>query len=177
MRALADRIDRINRHIGRAVAWLVLAMVVLELLVVIGRHVFGAGSILAQESIVYMHGAVFMLAAAWTLSLNGHVRVDIFYREASPKTRAMIDLGGAILFLLPVALLLLWASLPYVAAAWVVLEGSRETSGIPGVFLLKTVIPVFALQIGLQGLVLAVGAVDVLTGRAPATPAAGDPGL
>jgi TRAP-type mannitol/chloroaromatic compound transport system permease small subunit len=72
--------------------------------------------------------------------------------------------------LLPVAALLLWVSLPYVADAWAVLERSRETSGIPAVFLLKTLIPVFALQIGLQGLALAVRAADVLAGRALSVP-------
>jgi TRAP-type mannitol/chloroaromatic compound transport system permease small subunit len=138
--------------------------------VVIGRYVFGVGSILAQEAIVYMHAGLFMLAAAWTLSRNGHVRVDIFYREAPARARAWIDLAGSIVLLLPVAALLLWVSLPYVADAWAVLERSRETSGIPAVFLLKTLIPVFALQIGLQGLALAVRAADVLAGRALSVP-------
>ena len=92
-----------------------------------------------------------MLAAGYTLYNDGHVRVDIFYREASAKYKATIDLIGTLLFLWPVCVLIIYVSWPYVASSWSVLEGSRETSGIPGVFLLKTVIPIFAVIVILQG--------------------------
>src|SRR5207237_8650510 len=104
-----------------------------------------------QESILYAHAALFLLAAAWTLKEDGHVRVDVFYAGASPRTKALVDLAGALLLLLPFCVAVIWFSLPYVARAWAILERSRETSGLPLVFLLKTLIPLFAVMLALQG--------------------------
>jgi len=177
MLELIDRIDRTNRAIGRGAAWLALAIVILQITVVLGRYVFGLGSIKLQEAIVYLHATLFMLAAAYTLAVDGHVRVDIFYRDASPPRRAFVDLFGAVFFLIPVAVLTIVVAWPYVAQSWAVLERSREASGLPAVFLLKTLIPVFAIQVGLQGVVVAVRSAQVLrqgTGKPPpARPVAG----
>ena len=162
MMGLAARIDRLNGAIGRAVAWLALAVVLLQFSVVLLRYVFGAGSIWLSESIIYGHAAMLMLAAAWTLQEGGHVRVDVFYADASPRTKAWIELAGAVLLLLPFMAVLLSFSLPYVARSWMILERSRETSGIPAVFLLKTLIPLFAVMMALQGLAQAIRAWDVL---------------
>jgi TRAP-type mannitol/chloroaromatic compound transport system permease small subunit len=90
------------------------------------------------------------------------VRVDIFYAEASTRTRAFIDFVGAILLLLPFMLVLLWLSVPYAARSWAILEHSQETSGLPLVFVLKTLIPVFAVLMALQGLAQAIRAAAVL---------------
>src|SRR5262249_56676670 len=129
--------------------------------------VLGVGSIWLGEAIVYAHATLFMAAAAWTLQRGGHVRVDIFYADAAPRTRAIVDLVGALLLLLPFVGVLAWFSLPYVARSWAILERSREASGLPLVFLLKTLIPLFALLLGLQGLAQAARAVLTLTGGAP----------
>src|SRR5712692_4607981 len=133
---LAQRIDRLSAAVGRGAAWCLLFMVLAKFAVVLMRYVLGVGSIWLQESILYAHAALFMLAAAWTLSVDGHVRVDIFYADASPRTKAVIDLVGALVLLLPFATVVLILSSPYVARAWATLEGSRETSGLPAVFLL-----------------------------------------
>ncbi len=85
MIAFADFIDRLNSMIGRAAAWLCLAVVTIQFAVVVLRYLFGIGSIWLQESIVYSHAALFLLAAAWTLKNDGHVRVDIFYSSASRR--------------------------------------------------------------------------------------------
>src|ERR1700759_3940568 len=103
-----------------------------------------------------------MLAAAWTLREGGHLRGAVFYADAAPRTRALIDLGGALLLLLPFMLVLLWFSTPYVARSWAILETSRETSGIPAVFVLKTLIPLFALMMALQGIAQAIRSFGVL---------------
>jgi TRAP-type mannitol/chloroaromatic compound transport system permease small subunit len=150
--AIADRIDQVNTAIGHAVTWCLLAMVIAQVAVVLMRYVLGLGSIWLQESIIYAHAALFMLAAAWTLRQGGHVRVDIFYAAASPQRKALVDLFGAILLLLPFVGVLIALSMPYVARSWVILERSRETSGLPLVFLLKTLIPAFALLLGLQAI-------------------------
>jgi len=161
---LADRIDRLNAAIGRTAAWACLFVVAVQFIVVVMRYAFGAGSIWLSESIVYAHAALFMLAAAWTLRENGHVRVDVFYADASPRRKALIDLIGALLLLLPFMLLLLFFAIPYVARSWAIFESSRETSGIPGVFLLKTLIPLFAVLMALQGVSQAIRAADILSG-------------
>jgi TRAP-type mannitol/chloroaromatic compound transport system permease small subunit len=161
---LADRIDRLSAAVGRAVMWCLLFMLLAGFAVVLMRYVLGVGSVWLRESIIYAHAAVFMLASAWTLAVDGHVRVDIFYADASPRAKALVDLLGALLLLMPFALVLLILSSPYVARSWALLEGSRETSGLPAVFLLKTLIPLFAALLGLQGVAQAIRAAVVLAG-------------
>ena len=161
---IADGIDRVIAAIGRAATWCCLAIVLAECAVVVMRYAFGIGSIRLQESVLYAHAALFMLAAAWTLQVDGHVRVDVFYAQASRRTRAVIDLAGTIVFLFPVAIAVVALSMPYVERSWAILEGSRETSGLPFVYLLKTLIPLFALLIGLQGIAQAIRAALVLAG-------------
>ena len=162
--SVAQRIDALNENIGKAVAWLALLMVIVQFIVVIMRYVFGIGSIFMQESIIYLHATVFMLGAGYTLLHNGHVRVDIFYREASPRRKAVVDIVGVAIFLIPVCALIWWGSWPYVANSWRVFEGSRETSGIQAVFLLKTVILVFVVLVVLQGISLAIRSLLILAG-------------
>ena len=180
MRNTAERvaggIDRIVAAIGRTAAWCCLYIVIAEFALVVMRYALGIGSIRLQESVLYAHAALFMLAAAWTLQVDGHVRVDIFYAQASPRRRAVIDLVGAIVFLFPVAIAVAVLSLPYVERSWAILEGSRETSGLPFVYLLKTLIPLFALLLALQGLSQAIRAGLLLTTASSSSSAqAGDP--
>ena len=162
---LADRIDRLTTAIGRAVAWLALVVVLLQFALVVARYQFGLGSIWMTETVIYAHATLFMLAAAWTLKAGGHVRVDIFYSEASPRTRARIDLVGALLLLLPFALVLIWLSVPYAARSWAILERSHESSGLPIVYALKTLIPLFAVLMALQGVAQAIRAFAALRVR------------
>jgi TRAP-type mannitol/chloroaromatic compound transport system permease small subunit len=160
---VAGAIDRAIAAIGRAATWCCLYVVVVEFAVVVMRYAFGIGSIKLQESAVYAHAGIFMLAAAWTLQVGGHVRVDIFYAPAKPRTRALIDLIGAVVFLLPFAAVLVLLSVPYVERSWAIFERSREASGLPFVYLLKALIPLFALLIGLQGVVQAIRTALVLS--------------
>ena len=149
---LAVCLDRMSEATGRAIAWLTLGTVLITFTVVILRYAFQSGSIALQELVSYLHATVFMLGAAYTLKHDAHVRVDIFYRGFSPRTRAWIDLAGSVLLLLPVCLFILLASRDYVADAWSVMEGSGEAGGLDAVFLLKTAIPVMAGLLLLQGL-------------------------
>ncbi len=173
--ALARAIDAVNEAIGRAVSWLAVGMVAVQFTLVVMRYVFGLASIAMQESVIYMHGLLFMLAAGYTLLHDGHVRVDIFYRDASRRRKAAIDLAGVFLFLIPACLLIGYVAWPYVGQSWAVLEGSRETSGIPGVFLFKTAILVFVALTIAQGLAMAARAALLLMG-APPPPPGGVPG-
>lgn len=162
MLAVADLIDRANAAIGRLAAWAALLVVLVQFAVVVMRYVFGTGSIWLTEAVVYGHATLIMLAAAWTLHAGGHVRVDVFYEEFAPRTRAAIELAGALLLLLPFMLVVLWFAWPYVARSWAILERSREASGLPFVFLLKTLIPLFAITMALQGGSQAIRAVHAL---------------
>jgi TRAP-type mannitol/chloroaromatic compound transport system permease small subunit len=159
---IADGIDRATAAIGRAAAWCCLYLVLAEIAVVVMRYLLAIGSIRLQESVLYAHAALFMLAAAWTLRIDGHVRVDVFYGQAAPRTRALIDLFGTVVFLFPVVIAVGLLSVPYVARSWAILEGSRETSGLPFVYLLKTLIPLFAVLLGFQGIAQAIRAALVL---------------
>ena len=163
--ALADLLERVVRRAGKIVAWLIIVMALVQFAVVILRYVFGVNFIFMQESITYMHGAVFLLAGGYALLTDDHVRIDIFYRTASLKRRALVDFLGTYLLLFPVCLLILWTSTEYVGGAWAVREGSTEQSGIQGVFLLKTLIPAFAVLMILAGFVLAARAGEVLRGE------------
>jgi TRAP-type mannitol/chloroaromatic compound transport system permease small subunit len=164
MMKLADSIDRMTATIGRAAAWLVLFVVLLEFALVVARYLFSLGSIWASEAVIYAHAALFLLAAAWTLQIGGHVRVDIFYADAKPRTKAWVDLIGALIFLLPFALVLLWLAVPYASRSWAILERSQEASGLPLVFALKTLIAVFALLLALQGVAQVIRSLAMLRG-------------
>src|ERR1044072_3391288 len=111
--SLAAAIDRLNMAIGRAASGCVLAIVLIGFAVVLLRYVLGLGSIWLQESILYAHAALFLLAAAWTLKDGGHVRVDVFYASASPRVKAWVDLIGVLLVLLPFCATSLWLSLSF----------------------------------------------------------------
>jgi TRAP-type mannitol/chloroaromatic compound transport system permease small subunit len=167
MNRIIERIDRLNDLIGRGIAWLTLAMVLVTFLVVILRYVFSIGWIAMQESVVYLHGLVFMLGAAYTLKQNGHVRVDIFYEKLSPRGRAWVDLFGAVLLLVPFCIFVVYVSWNYVALSWSLAEGSREAGGLPGVFLLKTLIPVMSILVMLQGIAQALRSILILRGKTP----------
>ncbi len=164
MKFLADTLDNTNRFIGIVVAWLLLAMVLLQFGVVVARYVFQVGDLWAQEAIIYMHGTLFMLGAAYTLAEDGHVRVDIFYRSASARYKAVVNLLGSVVLLIPVALTITIGSWGYVERSWSIRESSMEVSGIPGVFLLKTAIPIFGILIAAQGVVMVLRSILTLKG-------------
>ena len=159
---LANGIDWLNDRIGRGIAWVALLMVLVQFTVVIMRYVFAIGFIPMQESIWYMHGILFMVGAGYTLLHDGHVRVDIIYREASVRKKAWVDMLGSIIFLAPICLLTLWLSSSYVINSWRTFEGSTEISGLPLIFLLKTVIWVFAGLLGLQAISTIIHSIETL---------------
>lgn len=168
--SIANGIDRITAAVGRAAAWCCIFIVLAEFAVVVMRYAFGVGWLGLQESVLYAHAALFMLAAAWTLQVGGHVRVDVFYAQAKPRTRALIDLFGALVFLIPFAVVLALVSVPYAARSWALMESSREASGLPIVYLFKSLVPLFAVLLGVQGLAQAIRAAGVLFGPPPYPP-------
>ena len=150
--AVARAVDAVNDRVGRGVAWLTLVMVLVTVLIVVLRYGFEIGFIWMQESVRFMHAAVFLLCAGYTLLWNGHVRVDVFYLRMTPRRRAMVDMFGSALFLIPVCVTIVLFSGDYVLNSWAECEGSLEERGVHAVYLLKTCIWAFAAAMILQGL-------------------------
>ena len=134
------------------ISWLTLLLVALVISVVLFRYFLGIGSIAIQESVSYVHAIIFMLGLAYTLQRGGHVRVDIFYREFSARRKALVDLLGTTLFLLPFCGLIIFSSWDYVVASWSIKETSSETGGIAAVYLLKTLMIIMPATLALQGI-------------------------
>ena len=151
---LAQTIDSVSRTVGNAVAFAAIAMALVTTTVVILRYGFGQGAIAAQESVLYLHGALFMLGAAPTLLTDKHVRVDVFYRNFTDRQKHWVNTIGHTVFTLPFCTLIVFGSWGYVSESWSIMESSPEPGGIPAVFVLKTLIPAMALLLALQAVSL-----------------------
>ncbi len=151
MASLIRYIDRFTELVGHILSWLCLGTMLATVLVVLMRYLFQAGNMAAyQETITYLHATVFMLALGWTFKRNGHVRVDVFYRNYSLRTKAWINSLGILVFLLPFCAFLFFASLDFVALSWSISETSNESGGLPIVYLLKSLIPLMCVFLALQ---------------------------
>jgi TRAP-type mannitol/chloroaromatic compound transport system permease small subunit len=166
LRALVHYIDTFTEHSGRLLAWLVVAMALLTTVIVVMRYGFNVGSMMGQEAVIYMHGSLFMLGSAYALKSGAHVRVDIFYRNFSPRAQAWVNSLGGIVFLMPLCAFIGFSSWNYVSESWIVRETSSQPGGIPAVFLLKSIIPLMAFNLFLQGLAETLrSAISLVTGR------------
>ena len=157
-------IEAVTEWVGGIASWLALILVMTTGLVVLLRYAFQSGSIPLQESLIYINAVLFTLGAAFTLKRDGHVRVDIFYSRLSRRKQASVNLGGTLLFLLPVCGFILWSSWDYVSLSWQIRERSAETSGLPIVYLLKTTILLLAAFLLWQGVAEVLKAVAVIRG-------------
>lgn len=145
-------IDKFTDYTGRLVAWFTLLMVVLSFVIVVLRYGFNVGWIGMQESVIYFHGLVFMLGAAYTLKENGHVRIDIFYQKLSIQKQAIVDLFGTLFLLFPVCIFIFYISADYVLLSWYIMEKSAEAGGLPLVYLSKSFILLLSFTLLLQGI-------------------------
>lgn len=162
--SISDRLDRFSRATGKATSWLTLLMVLITVVIVVMRYAFDSGLIWLQESLTWMHAAVFMLGAAWTLQADEHVRVDIFYRGMSERQRAIVDALGVLFFVFPLCGYIFFEALQYVQRAWEFREVSRDTGGLPypAIPLLKSILLLMPLAVALQGLSLLLRSIDRL---------------
>ena len=152
MLGLVKHIDQFTALSGRLVRWLSLLMVIFTCLVVILRYLFEIPSIALQEAVMYLHAGLFMLGAAYTWQQGGHVRVDIFYRQMTIRQKSLVNAAGILLFVIPFCIFLLFVSWQYVFTAWQIKEGSPEASGLPLVFILKSLIIVLPLMLIIQSI-------------------------
>lgn len=157
--------EKINDVTGKATAWLTLACVLTCFTVVFLRYGFSISYVWMQDMYVWLHALVFMLGAGYTYLIGGHVRVDLFYGTMTARRRAMVDMFGVAFFLTPWAYVVLWSSYPFVMRSWSILEPSTQPSGLDGVFLFKTVIPLTVILITLHGWSVAARGILVLRGH------------
>jgi TRAP-type mannitol/chloroaromatic compound transport system permease small subunit len=143
-------LEAVNLHVGNTVRWCGLLMLILQFTIVLLRYVFGISYIFLNEGVLYLHATFFMLGAGYTLLVDKHVRVDIFYSYRSMRGRAAIDLFGHLVFLLPSMAILFFYTWPTVRSSWQILEGPISVGGIPASFLLKSLMPVFCLLLIIQ---------------------------
>jgi len=149
---LSRLIDSLNDKVGNLVSWLCFSMVIVTFGVVVARYAFNEGSIMVQETVIYMYAFVFMLGAGYTYLNEGHVRVDIFFKNRTRKQQAKINILGNLLLLLPMVSAIFWYSFPYVKFSWSLFEGSKEAGGFDYVYLLKSAIPALCILLGLQAI-------------------------
>ena len=149
---LLETIKKININVGKVAAWALLFMVIFTCVIVVLRYVFSIGFIWMQELVRYLYATVFLLCASYTLAEDGHVRVDIFYSKMIDKHKAIVNLFGSLVFLIPVCLSILYFSYNYVINSWAQLEGSLEERGLHAVYILKSFIWIFAIMLIFQSL-------------------------
>ncbi len=157
-------VSGLNRVVGEVLSWLALACVLVCFTVVVQRYVFHTSTLWMQDLYVWMAGAMFTGVAGFALMRDDHVRVDIFYRPASTRRKAIADLIGVAVFLLPFVYVVWTYGYTAVSRSWSFYEGSANIGGMPGLFVLKSFILVFAALVGLQGLAMAARAILVLRG-------------
>ncbi len=150
MRATITFLEMINRVIGAIFCWCALLMVLLQFGIVLLRYIFGVSYIFLGEGVLYLHASLLMLGAGYTLLLDGHVRVDIFYARRSVRGKAITNIFGHLLFLLPSMAMLAYYSWPTVQASWKIMEGPLSVGGIPASFYLKSLIPAFCALLIIQ---------------------------
>ncbi len=167
---LAAVICWINRIVGQVFSWLSLGVVLVCFTVVVQRYVFGVSFLWMQDLYIWLSGAMFTAVAGFAFLRDDHVRVDIFYRPARVRTRAIVDLFGTLLFLLPFTGVVAIYSIPFVRRSWSYTEGSANVGGMPGLYILKTFILVFAGLLALQGIATICRSVLVLAGRRDLVP-------
>ena len=155
----------INRVLGEVLSWLALVCVLVCFTLVVQRYFFHVSHLWMQDLYVWVNGAMFTGVAGFALLRQDHVRVDIFYRPASTRKKAIADLVGVVLFLLPFMYVVATYGWPYVLRSWRLYEGSANIGGMPGLFILKTFILVFAAVVTLQGLAMAARSILVLRGQ------------
>lgn len=152
LQRIADLCDAVNEGAGRLGAWLILAAAILMAAVAILRYGFETGWVALQESVVWLHGTAIMLGMGYALRYDEHVRIDILYRRFGPRYRALVNLIGSVVLLLPTLGVLAWYFVPYVMRSWAQRESSVNPGGLEYLYVFKTILLVYLALLGLQAL-------------------------
>ena len=149
--SLSRAIDKANELIGKAVAWLILASIIISATNAVSRKAFSLSSNAWLEAQWYLFSAAFLLASAWTLMSNEHVRVDLLYSRIGRRGQIYIDIVGTVLFLLPFCLIVVWLSWPVFLAKLASGESSNNTGGLV-LWPAWMLIPLGYTSLGIQGI-------------------------
>lgn len=155
-------VNVINENIGKAAAWLTGLLVVLVCGRVLGRMIFDSEPVWLPELEWHLFAMIFLLAAGYTLKHDKHVRVDLFYAKFSEKDQALVNLVGALLFLIPWCSLIIYVSYDYAMGSFKILEGSPNPNGLPFRFIVKFAITIGASLLLLQALAMVANSVLIL---------------
>ena len=153
MNKLLFRIDKMSTFVGHTFSWLIVSLTLLITYEVFSRYALDKPHDWAFDGMIQMYGFLFMMAGAYTLSKNGHVRGDVLYGFFSPRLQAGLDLTLYIFFFLPGVTALCWAGYQYAVESWSIWERSGITTEGPPVYYFKTVIPVAGAFLLAQGIV------------------------
>jgi TRAP-type mannitol/chloroaromatic compound transport system permease small subunit len=153
MQNLFLTVDKVSTFIGHCFSWLVVGLTALIGFEVFSRYVLNSPHAWAFDAQIMMYGTMFMMAGAYTLAKNGHVRGDILYGFLKPRTQAIFDLILYIVFFIPGVIALAYAGYGYAADSWRILEHSSITADGPPIYPFKTIIPIAGAILLLQGLI------------------------
>lgn len=142
---------RLHRVLMGLCSGLLAVLLLAEVAIVLLRYCLGIGFLELQDLAAYSFAALVLLALAPALHADRHVRVDVFREHQSGRTRRRVDLAGAMVLLMPVFAVTLYLSLPEVIYSWQILESSKETGGLGGLFLIKTLLPLMCVLMLIQG--------------------------
>jgi len=146
-------VDKISTWVGQAFSWFIVALTLHVSWEVFSRYVLDNPRAWAFDVMIMFYGTLFMMAGAYTLAKNGHVRGDVIYGFFSPRAQAAVDLALYIVFFIPGVVALVWAGYTYAAESWAINEHSNITSEGPPVYPFKTVIPLAGAFVLMQGIV------------------------
>jgi TRAP-type mannitol/chloroaromatic compound transport system permease small subunit len=166
---IADAIDALNERVGRSVMWLVLVATLIAAANAVMRYGVSLSSNAWLEIQWYLFGAIFLLAAGYTLKHNGHVRVDVLYGHFSLRTQAWIDLAGGVVILLPLCFIMVWLSWPHFVESFRQGEMSPDAGGLLR-WPVRLLTPLGFTLLWLQGISEIIKRVAFLSGHAPLAP-------
>lgn len=158
-------IDGLNEWVGKCASWLSTILVLVVCYDVFTRYFLRKSSVAVQELEWHIFAVLFLVAAAYTLKQDSHVRVDVFYTLLSPRGKAWINLFGSLVFLIPFAILIIWTSKGFISMSWMIQETSPDPGGLPFRYLLKAMIPFGFSLVLLQGISLALRSFCTVIGR------------
>jgi TRAP-type mannitol/chloroaromatic compound transport system permease small subunit len=153
MQKLLLTVDKFSTYVGQIFAWLIVSLTFLITWEVFSRYVIGRPHAWAFDVMIMMYGTLFMMAGAYTLSKNGHVRGDVLYGFFPPRLQASLDLLLYIVFFIPGVVAFCWAGYVYAGESWAINEHSNITADGPPIYPFKTVIPIAGVVLLLQGIV------------------------
>jgi TRAP-type mannitol/chloroaromatic compound transport system permease small subunit len=165
IRLVVRLIDGLNNRVGQFISWLSTLLVAIVCYDVFTRYFLRSSSVAVQEMEWHIFAVLFLIGAAYTLKEEAHVRVDVFYTTLSPRGKAIIDLFGSLVFLIPFSLLVIWTSITFISMSYMIQETSPDPGGLPYRYLLKAMIPAGFILVLLQGIAMALRSFCTLIGK------------